>query len=57
MEAHKQLEELVLDRATMEVKKEMGDKLAQVVYEGKWFTPLCDAIQRIRNLHSGVCNR
>ncbi|HUM85491.1 MAG TPA: argininosuccinate synthase, partial [Lachnospiraceae bacterium] len=31
-------------RATMEVKKEMGDKLAQVVYEGKWFTPLCDAI-------------
>ena len=45
MEAHKQLEELVLDRATMEVKKEMGDKLAQVVYEGKWFTPLCEAIQ------------
>ena len=45
MEAHKQLEELVLDRATMEVKKEMGYKLAQVVYEGKWFTPLCDAIR------------
>ena len=45
MEAHKQLEELVLDRATMEVKKEMGNKLAQVVYEGKWFTPLCDAIR------------
>ena len=45
MEAHKQVEELVLDRATMEVKKEMGDKLAQVVYEGKWFTPLCDAIR------------
>ena len=45
MEAHQQLEELVLDRATMEVKKEMGDKLAQVVYEGKWFTPLCDAIR------------
>ena len=45
MEAHKQLEELVLDRATMEVKKEMGDKLAQVVYEAKWFTPLREAIQ------------
>ena len=45
MEAHKQLDELVLDRATMEVKKEMGDKLAQVVYEGKWFTPLREAIQ------------
>jgi argininosuccinate synthase len=45
MEAHNQLEELVLDRATMEVKKDMGNKLAQVVYEGKWFTPLCDAIK------------
>ena len=45
MEAHDQLEELVLDRATMEVKKEMGNKLAQVVYEGKWFTPLREAIQ------------
>ncbi|HIX67176.1 MAG TPA: argininosuccinate synthase [Candidatus Anaerostipes excrementavium] len=45
MEAHDQLEELVLDRATMEVKKDMGNKLAQVVYEGKWFTPLREAIQ------------
>ena len=45
MEAHSQLEELVLDRATMEVKKEMGNKLAQIVYEGKWFTPLREAVQ------------
>ena len=45
MEAHQQLEELVLDRATMEMKKEIGNKLAQVVYEGKWFTPLCDALR------------
>jgi len=45
MEAHQQLEELILDRATYEVKKEMGDKFAQIVYEGKWFTPLREAIQ------------
>ena len=45
MEAHKQLEELVLDRATMEMKKDIGNKMAQVVYEGKWFTPLCDALR------------
>ena len=45
MEAHQQLEELTLDRATMEVKKDMGNKLAQIVYEGKWFTPLCDAVK------------
>ncbi len=45
MEAHRQLEELVLDRATMEVKKDMGNKLAQIVYEGKWFPPLREAVQ------------
>ena len=45
MEAQKQLEELVLDRATMEMKKDIGNKMAQVVYEGKWFTPLCDALR------------
>ena len=45
MEAQKQLEELVLDRATMEVKKDMGNKFAQIVYEGKWFTPLREAVQ------------
>ncbi|MDY6329299.1 MAG: argininosuccinate synthase [Lachnospiraceae bacterium] len=45
MEAHAQLEELVLDRATMDVKKDMGNKFAQIVYEGKWFTPLREAIQ------------
>lgn len=45
MEAHDQLEELVLDRATMEVKKDMANKMAQIVYEGKWFTPLREAVQ------------
>ena len=45
MEAHDQLEELCLDRDTMETKKKLGSQLAQVVYEGKWFTPLREAIQ------------
>ena len=45
MEAHQQLEELVLDRATMDAKKDMGNKMAQIVYEGKWFTPLREAVQ------------
>ncbi len=42
-EAHQQLEELILDRDTYREKEEMGNKLAQIVYEGKWFSPLCDA--------------
>ncbi len=45
MEAHQQLEELILDRDTYAVKIDMGNKLAQLVYEGKWFTPLREAIQ------------
>ena len=45
MEAHDQLEELILDRDTMEMKKKLGSQFAQIVYEGKWFTPLREAIQ------------
>ena len=45
MEAHQQLEELILDRDTYTMKKEMGNRFADIVYEGKWFTPLREAIQ------------
>ena len=45
MEAHQQLEELILDRATYEVKDEIGHKFASLVYEGKWFSPLREAEQ------------
>ena len=45
MEAHTQLEELILDRDTLAYKKGVGDKFADVVYEGKWFTPLREALQ------------
>ena len=45
MAAHEQLEELTLDRETMETKKKLGSQFAQVVYEGKWYTPLREAIQ------------
>ena len=57
-EASAKLEKLVLlDRATTEVKKDMGNKLSQVVYEGKWFTPLREAIQAFVESIPGVCNR
>ena len=45
MEAHQQLEELILDRDTYALKKDMGSKFASIVYEGKWFTPLREAVQ------------
>ena len=46
--------ELVLDRATYEVKKDMGNKMAQIVYEGKWFTPLREAVQALWMSHSSM---
>lgn len=44
-EAHQQLEELILDRDTYRYKEEMGNLFAQIVYEGKWFSPLREAVQ------------
>ena len=43
--AHKQLEELIHDRQTLEFKQYVGIKMAQIVYEGKWFSPLRVALQ------------
>jgi len=45
MEAHTQLEELILDRDTLSCKKEIANRFANLVYEGKWFTPLREALQ------------
>lgn len=44
LEAHKQLEELVIDKDTFLEKANLGKKLATLLYEGKWFTPLCQGI-------------
>ncbi len=45
LEAHQQLEELILDRKTLSCKKELANRFADVVYEGNWYTPLREAIQ------------
>ena len=45
MAAHQQLEELVLDRDMMAFKKIIGEKFSDLVYEGKWFTPLRESLQ------------
>lgn len=45
MEAHTQLEELILDRDTLSLKKELSNQFANLVYEGKWFCPVREALQ------------
>lgn len=42
--AHKSIEKLTLDRATMSFKKLVSEKYAQLVYDGMWFTTLKSAL-------------
>lgn len=45
MEAHMQLEELILDKETMIAKKSISSQYADMVYSAKWFSPLREALQ------------
>lgn len=45
MEAHQQLEELILDKDTTITKRQLSVQYADLVYSGKWFTPLREALQ------------
>jgi argininosuccinate synthase len=38
--AHRELESLTLDRATLHYKDILAGKYAELVYNGQWFTPL-----------------
>ncbi|RAP31960.1 argininosuccinate synthase [Candidatus Marinamargulisbacteria bacterium SCGC AG-414-C22] len=43
-EAHQQLEQLVLDRSTLAMKHKIAQDYADLVYDGRWFCPLRDAL-------------
>jgi argininosuccinate synthase len=45
LQAHKDLESLVLDRELLHYKEAMGQKYAELVYYGLWFTPLRAALE------------
>lgn len=54
--AHKNLEEITLDRDTSHFKEHMAIKFAELVYDGKWFTPLRAAIsQFVDSTQEYVC--
>jgi argininosuccinate synthase len=44
VEALRALEELVLDRETRHYREHLGLTFAELVYDGRWFTPLRDAL-------------
>ena len=41
---HKNLEELTLDRDTAHFKEHVSLKFAELVYDGKWYTPLRESL-------------
>src|SRR5690606_36656891 len=42
--AHKELESITLDRATLHYKDLVAQRYAELVYDGLWFTPLREAL-------------
>ena len=42
--AHRELEQLVLDRRTLRLKDELALRYADLVYDGRWWTPERDAL-------------
>src|SRR5207247_2648070 len=42
--AHRELEQLVLDRCTLRLKDELALRYADLVYDGRWWTPERDAL-------------
>jgi len=44
-EAHRELESLCLDRDTLHYKEQIGVRYAELVYYGKWYTFLREALQ------------
>lgn len=44
VEALRGLEELVLDRETLHYREHLGLTFAELVYDGRWFTPLREAL-------------
>jgi len=48
-EAHRQLEQLCLDRDTQHYKDQISHKYAELVYDGKWFCPLRESLDAFVN--------
>jgi argininosuccinate synthase len=49
MNAHKELEEICLDRNTSHFKEIVANKFAELAYDGNWYTPLMDSIMAFVN--------
>ena len=46
-QAHRELEQLVLDRRTLALADELGRRYADLVYDGRWWTPEREALDAL----------
>lgn len=42
--AHKELEKLIMDKETFRYKQDVSNKIANLIYDGLWFSPLFNAL-------------
>ena len=49
MAAYKGLETLILDKAALKYRESVGLEFSHLLYDGRWFTPLCDALLAAAN--------
>ena len=47
--AHRELEQLVLDRRTLALADDLGQRYADLVYDGRWWTPEREALDALVN--------
>jgi len=48
--AHRELEQIVLDRRTLSLKDSLSPRYADLVYEGRWYTPEREALDALVNI-------
>ncbi len=47
--AHHELEKMVLDKETFRFKQDISNKIANMIYDGLWFSPLFDSLMAFVN--------
>ncbi len=55
MYAHNELESITLDKESMHYKEVVANRYAELIYNGQWFTPLCQAMNAFfENINQNV---
>ena len=56
-QAHEVLEMITIDKDTKHMKQKLAVDFADLVYNGKWFTPLREALSAFADEDPGACHR